>query len=366
MNLLIYSPYNTRAIDQLAQAKICRDLGFDVFLLTQAKAGELHESFKKEGFFNIFGYNGNKSGLQFYLSQLRSLFVFCVKNKINRILAHTQECGALAGFIGRVLQIQVFYFRHNSDYIHLRGLKSEKIFNKLANFLSHGIIAISDIVKTSLEKEGVNSKKINRINLAYDFDLIRTTGKESIHKLKKEFNANIVLLYIARLDSLKRHTLAFEVLKKLRGYHKDVCLICLGQGPEEETLKSWIKKEDAQTYIHLMGHVTNVFDYIVISDCILLLSESEASSHVPKEAGFFEKPIIVCEGVGDFTDYLIDMKTGKLVPKENPVEPTVKFLIETGENQLEKMGIELKRIVTEKFDYKNMKSDYSALLLQKK
>jgi len=94
-----------------------------------------------------------------------------------------------------------------------------------------------------------------------------------------------------------------------------------------------------------------------------LLSESEASNNTVKEAGYFEKPVIVCENVGDFSDYIVDGKNGFLLPKASPLQAfsdrTTKLY--SDRESAAQAGKELKKTVMSSFDIEAVGQQYEAL-----
>lgn len=363
--ILIYYPFNGKAVAIESKAEMLINLGYEVFLLTWAPRGELHKRCDEIGV-KTFSTAKQKqlSGMLFFAFQIRQLLKFCKANKISLIFAHFQSVAMVAGMASYFRKLRVIYFRHNSDYFELRNSKKELFFNKMANKLSHTIIAISDNVYAQLLKEGVAAKKIRRINLAYDFSKYGKPDKALAASIRAEYTSDILLVTAARLDPLKRHMESFQVIKAL--FHKglDCKLICVGDGPLKEDLQKWIKENGLEERIILKGFVHNVIDYLAACDLLIHLSYSEASNQVVKEAGFCGKTVIACKGVGNFEEYLENNENAFLVDKESPVNPSVEVLSKYAKDksQLIKLGQNLSDTVIAKFDIASVVDDYKALI----
>lgn len=364
MNILIYSPSNLRAADQQAQAELLISLGHKVFLLTWLPPGVLHQNFTALGAIACSSAHVKGRSIFFFIRQAAYLAGFCKKNKIDIVFSHLQSNAVVAGMANVFVNARFFYMRHNSDYFSLNKSFKSTFLNKAANLLSPQIIAISNNVKQELVKEGVNEKKIHRINLCYNFKHYQTERLYNSAAIREENAGDIVLLYIARLDALKRHILAFETIRQLCAEGFNCKLICIGEGPYRQKLEQWIQTNKLQENIILKGFVPNVFDYIEASDLLLLLSSSEASSHATKEAGICNKPVIVCRGVGDFEEYISNNENSYLVNKENPVSDTVVLLRRLIKEKaaLQSVGFKLHDTIEKTFGLNNVKEQYRQIL----
>ncbi len=364
MNILIYSPGNLRAADQQAQAELLISLGHKVFLLTWLPEGILHQSFTALGATVASSSHVKGRSVFFFIGQTRYLISFCKKNKIDFIFSHLQSNAVVAGMAKYFVKASCFYVRHNSDYFTLNSSLKSTFINKLANLLSPHIIAISNNVKQELIKEGVAEKKILRINLCYNFAHYEAEKYYNSVAIRKEYEADIVLVYIARLDALKRHTMAFEVIRQLSEEGLECRLICIGEGPYRQELEQWIASNGMHERIILKGFVSNVFDYLEAADMLLLLSYSEASSHAVKEAGICNKPVIVCKQVGDFEEYIVNYENSYLVNKENPIEETVVLLrhLSNNKNEIQAAGLRLYDAIEKTFGMENVKPQYQQLI----
>lgn len=365
--ILIYYPFNGKAVAIESKAEMLIKLGYEVFLLTWAPRGELHKRCDEIGVKTFSTAKEKQLGGMFFFSfQVKQLLRFCRKNEITLIFAHFQSVAMTAGIASYFRKMRIVYFRHNSDYFELRNSKKELFFNKMANKLSHTIIAISDNVYTQLLKEGVDAKKIKRINLAYDFSKYGKPDEVLAASIRAEFKSDILLITAARLDALKRHKDIFQVVKALSDKGIDCKLICVGDGPLKEDLQKWILENELQEKIILKGFVHNVIDYLAACDLLIHLSYSEASNQVVKEAGLCRKTVIVCKGVGNFEEYLVNNVNAFLVDKESPVNPSIEVLerIARDKNQLSKLGQNLYDTVISKFDISSVVDYYKVLIQQ--
>lgn len=370
MKILLYSPANARAVDQQSQAILFKQMGHETILLTWMPVATLHENFIAAG---ASAYSSDVKGrhIFFFIRQIRFLARFCRQHDIDIIFSNGQGCAVATGIAKWFIKISTVYVRHNSVIYSDTNTMKDKLMNWLANKLSPHIMAISAMVKEQLLKENVPEKKIDCINLCYDPLQYKNDsgGKEAA--IRNIYKADLMILYIARLVPMKRHVLAFEAIKKLTVDGIDCKLICIGEGNHKNNLQEWIKENDLANKIILAGWVANVFDYIKASDLVMLLSSSEASSHIVKEAAFCNKTVLVCRGVGDFETIIKPGYNGFLVNRDNPVEETVDILrsIAENKNSLTPRAANLLTTVNENFSMQSVRPQYEqlfSLLLSKK
>lgn len=354
MKVLVFHTANSTAKDLESLASEFIKDGHDFFLLTLSSEGVLHKNIIKLGgkAFSI----SRKGGLW---SRTLELTVFCRKHKIDILYSNLQPCSIIAIVAQFFISAQVFTYRHHSDSVALFGTLKEKLADTLINKLAKKIIVIS---KTCFEQvvnmEHVNPEKVKLIPLGYDFSLFPSPNVQNVLQIREKNNCSMLLVVVGRLIPLKRVNIAVDVVAKLRiEEKKDVKLLILGDGETYQQLNQQIQKYNAESFIKLEGYVENVLDYISASDVLIHTSCSEASCHMPKEAGVLEKPIIVCEGVGDFSDYIKHEENGLLMSADLTEQDLIQNLLKLYNHRSEAidMGTRLKSTVQSTFDIKFIK-----------
>ena len=364
MTVLIYYPFNLHADSLVCQVRILRDLGHEVIFLSSSPTGPLHAALNAIGVKTFAPPAGRqRSGLGFFYAEARLVRSVAVATRADCILAHLQGNAMIAGLAFRFSRKPVIYMRHNSDYYQLRNSRKELFINRLANRWSNRILAISRKVSEQLLKEGVEKERIARVNLAYDFRNLPVVRPDDIKRIQSRYTGQFRLLIAARLDPLKRHILAFEVIRNLRTAGLDAILVCIGEGEERQALEGWIRQNRLDNAIFLPGHIIDVDPYYAASDVLVHLSVSEASSHVVKEAALRGCTALVCENVGDFDDYMVDNVNAILVPKDHPVAEATRRLKEILPHPSKRrtMSEALCRTIIDHFDMEAVTLQYAAI-----
>jgi glycosyltransferase involved in cell wall biosynthesis len=368
MRILIYSPPNARAVDQQSVMEMLTGKGYEVYLLTHMPEGDLHKNVKQYGV-KTFSVGFGSHGVSGYYKQVRFLIRFIKEHKIDIVFAHLQSTGLIAGIARRFVPFRLFYVRHNTDEHKLEGSRNAVVINWLANKVVSTIIAISNKVSRYLvQEEKINPSRVVRINLGYNFESYIRTDKMGIaQQIREEYPCKLLLLSAARLIPVKRQMLAFETVKKMVAEKMDVKLLCLSDGPYRPTLEAYVKENNLENHIFLLGAKKNIIDYMEAADLFLHLSESEASNNAVKEMGYCRKTAIVCNDVGDFDDYIVTGVNGYLVDKSAPVEPSFQILKEIYADpcKLKGLGDNLYTTVIKEFSIENVAPLYDRLLAEK-
>ncbi len=365
-NILFFTSFNERSIHMESSVLYFKRKGYKVFFLTTCGKGPIHSELLKQDVVCNTIELPQQSGAIYYLKAIKYFVKYCKNNKINFVYSHLQVPNFISSLARLFIKAKVFNVRHNSDVIELDGSRKEMLMERIINKRSSHIIAISDKVKSQLiEKEGVKPKKVLRINNGYDFkdyDKLSLSKEESL-RIKEKYKAKFLVVSPGRLIKTKRHNITIEAISKLLDKGIDIKLLILGDGPERIETQAYIDSKGVHDNVYLLGYVENISDYLIAADIVVLLSESEASNNVVKEAGYYEKPVVVCENVGDFSDYIVNENNGFLVSKSNPLGDFVAIIEKVNNNSsyFDGIGKELKTTVLREFNIEEVGRKYEEL-----
>lgn len=368
-NILIFFPYNQRTVEQQSVIELLQKKGHQVFLLTLLGEDFLHEFVKKMGVMATSTHTGLNLSFRNILSNAKQVIKFCRNHNIHIVFAHQQLCMLPLILAQPFIKTTNYYFRHNTDEGYKDFPIKLRLLNKFVNTFSRNIVAPSDIVyKFLLQEEKVPISKLLRVDYGYNFNQYEKPITHVVESIKKKYACRFLILSIARLVPSKRHIIMFDVVKKLVSQGKDVKFLCLGGGSSKKEYSEWIALNGMKNNIFLLGIMPNIFDYLSAADLLIHLSETEASNSVIKEAALAYKPVIVCNNVGDFGDYIINEQNGFLVNKENPFSGTIQIIESYYDNkeQLSQLGEQFHKTVTDKFRIENVEATYQKLIYNEK
>jgi glycosyltransferase involved in cell wall biosynthesis len=134
----------------------------------------------------------------------------------------------------------------------------------------------------------------------------------------------------------------------------DLRMFVLGEGPERNALQAFVDEYDLDDRIIMLGFRTGFADYMAASDLLIHPSLAEASSTVVKEMALVGRTAIVCEGVGDFDEYLQHERNAFVVPRATNGSEIAEILREVycSPDRLEQLGRSLRAAVLERFSLK--------------
>lgn len=363
MNILIYHTSSSKAVSIESVGKAFQEQGHQVYLVTYFPVGDLHREMEKFGV-KTFSYPIEKKiSLLYYLKHWFYLLKFIYKYKIDIVYSHL-SANLVALFAQYFTKAPIYLFRHHVDWFRIQGLKNAMLTDKLMNrYAKNQVVVSQKAYDYILKEEQGDPRRLMVIPLAYDFDLFYKPAPAEISKIKDQYPCKLLVLTIGRLIKIKRHQLMFEIIHKLVSEGLDIKLLVLDVGEEEEALKKYIQDHRLENNIIMAGYQKNVFNFIYACDVVMHLSESESSNGVAKEAALAEKPIIVCKGVGDFEEYVIDKENAFVVNKKDPFHETCIILRElyNKPDQYKYLGENLNKKVREKFDIKTILNYYNTI-----
>ena len=120
------------------------------------------------------------------------------------------------------------------------------------------------------------------------------------------------ILAVGRLTAQKDHLTILKAVKNLKKNFK-IRLIIIGDGFKQKELLSYIKDNNLEDQIKLIGYKKNPFPYIVKSDVIILSSLYEGLPNILLEAQYLKKYIISTNCPTGPKEILINGKAGDLV-----------------------------------------------------
>jgi glycosyltransferase involved in cell wall biosynthesis len=341
-----------------------RKQGHRVISLSQQE-GTLINDFLKSNDVEAYSYvlPGERSGWWYYLRHLFYFIRFCRKNKVDVVYSHLEPANFVASVGQYFVGAKTFLCRHHIDEGSLYSFDKD-LYYKVTYRLAKNIIVVSDHAKKyMIEREGIPSTKIKHINLAYDFNLYGKPDLEETAKIRERHRAEVLLLAACRFTTFKRPEIIIQTLKELVDRGLDVKLILLGRGEMREQLEEMVTNLGLNERVSMPGYIGNVLDYMAAADFFLHPSLLDSSCVAVKEAGLVKLPVIVCSGVGDFDDYLINRKNGFSVPREKFVQAAADIIVESYKNKevLQNIGTNLQNSVLELFSIENVISHYNPL-----
>lgn len=177
------------------------------------------------------------------------------------------------------------------------------------------IVVPSFYLKGVVEKWGVGPEKIKVVYNTFELPKVKLSRSEARAKLNLD---GFILLSAGRLVPWKGFPTLIEIISELKNKIKDIKLVIIGSGPEENNLRSKIKKLKLENEIFLLGQKKQdeVLQYLIACDIFVLNTAYEGLSHQLLEAMALRAPIITTP-VGGNLELIKDKQSGVFVGYNN-------------------------------------------------
>ena len=193
-----------------------------------------------------------------------------------------------------------------------RNYISERIILYIKKMLypkSDRIIAISHGVKDSLINNLAIDPKI--INVVYNPAADKKIIDLSLEIIDDYSFKNYTIVNIGRLTKQKDHLTLLKAFKLV--VKKTKCnLLIIGEGSEKENIENYIKSNDLENYVNLLGYKSNPWKYLSRSNLFVLSSIWEGFGNVIVESMLLGIPVISTKCKSGPAEILDNGKFGKL------------------------------------------------------
>jgi glycosyltransferase involved in cell wall biosynthesis len=115
---------------------------------------------------------------------------------------------------------------------------------------------------------------------------------------RPELRCETVLVLVGALHKNKGQADAISAICKLRNQGIKAGLVLVGEGEDRGYFEQMVSELDIQRYVHFIGSVENVSNWIALSDIALVCSKLEAFGRVAVEAMLCKKPVIAANTGG--------------------------------------------------------------------
>lgn len=206
----------------------------------------------------------------------------CEENKIDILHAHDYKASfvaALSGFKGKII---------SQLHGNLEFNKTWNIYTITYNFLIKKFNKIIAVSKEILEEAVYVKKHKDKFVLITNV----VDKKRTIEKSKEFDTQKYDLIYVGRLEEVKRPEIIIDVAYELKKEIKNIKVCIIGTGSLEEKLKMLIKEKKLEKNVDMLGFKKNPFPYIKNSKVAILPSLHEGLPMSVIECMILKVPVI--------------------------------------------------------------------------
>ena len=313
---------------------------------------------------NVFKENGIRS-YNIKFSNKNILFNACnlskiIKNENIKIVHAHDNIASLASYVAkRIFNLDVKIVSHiHNCYPFLKGNGVNKKIDKyLRNKYDFNITCgktVTDFYKENTDY--FNEDRALTLSNAMDIKYITNVDKREINEVIKKYNIDVnkkVLGFIGSLDEQKGIIPFIKELSKYKEEFNDSIILLVGNGSQEEEVKSLIKELNLEDLFILTGFQEKVNVFYPIIDVFFLPSLYEGLPMVLLEAMAFKKAVISMN-VGSISEVIMNDETGTLIEQGN-YEKFVNELIRLKNDEILKNKLCLKgfEYINKNYNIKN-------------
>ncbi|MBF0361089.1 MAG: glycosyltransferase [Oligoflexia bacterium] len=193
----------------------------------------------------------------------------------------------------------IFFCTNLSYFSYFRGIRGQ-IYKLLIIFLYP--FAKKIIVNSQQNKIDLGRKiffDINKLDVIYnplDVDKIQKLSLENIDpEISMKLKNKTVFVTLGRLDRCKRVDVLVKGFYNLSLENKNLVLIIIGSGPEQDNIKDLISKLSLEDNVFLLGKQNNAIKYLKQANYFIYNSRVEGFPSVLLEATALGLPIITVD-----------------------------------------------------------------------
>ncbi|HOV16979.1 MAG TPA: glycosyltransferase [Candidatus Cloacimonadota bacterium] len=241
------------------------------------------------------------------------------------------------------------------------GIRQKKFSHLFRSFLLH----LNKYVVAN-SRAGLKANNLSKGMILYNGienipDFIFQKDKKVLQKEKLGFSDKPVLVSVANLVPYKDYATVLKVLYQLKKEGKSFFYIIIGEGPCRSEIENMIRQFGMENDVLLTGSITNVEEYLRLSDVMIHSSLGEGCSNAVLEGMKVGLPIIATKVGG--TPEIVDAENAMLFEYGNTdslYECLNKLM--TNPELLDKMGLASNQIVKEKFSTDKMINNYEIII----
>ena len=254
------------------------------------------------------------------------------KQPYTLIHAHAYSAAIPGKLLNLILHIPIVFTVHGANNLELNQQNAITLIEKWLLTKIYFDREIS-VTKSFLRYPNVNKNIAvipNGVNMSLFTSLRKSPAKSGF----------FTLLWVGRFDKVKAIDVLIKAFKKVVEVNKNVKLILIGYGYEEQSLKLLVQELRLTPYVAFVGKrkPKEIIQYYLSADIYVLPSNSEGLSISLLEAWAAKLPVIATT-VGDHALLVKDKVNGFLVQPGDSTSLAATILKARSSRALKKMGV---------------------------
>ena len=260
---------------------------------------------------------------RYSLKPILDIKKYICKGNYDIVHCHGARANYISFFIKNSFKIPFITTLHSDYKLDFKdSIYKQAIFmpiNAIALRKFDYILAVTKAFKSMLIERGFDEKKLkviyNSINMEKEIKTL--DKKEFLKRYNIPYNENYLYVGIAaRLQQVKGLKHFLEASKILLKDNKEIIFLIAGSGNLEDSMKSYIKDNNLQDNVKMLGFLNDINSFYNALDINVLTSYSESFPYALLEGARLKKATIATS-VGGIPEMIKDNETGFLIKPHN-------------------------------------------------
>jgi glycosyltransferase involved in cell wall biosynthesis len=227
-----------------------------------------------------------------------------------------------------------------------------KYFDMKLLTLFEQVVTVNEVMKKQLIASGTSVRKVEVIpNALIIDDWGPATGDKRFRRDLGVADTTRLLVNVGRLSAEKGQALLLDAVASIRTENPDICLVFVGIGPEENSLRAKASALGLANIVNFAGYRSNMSEVYDSADVVVQSSFTEGMPNVILESLMMQTPVIATDvgGTGEIIEHGV---TGYLITprsEQQLVNGILDFLQnESSHNEMARRG---RNAVMENFNH---------------
>lgn len=264
-----------------------------------------------------------KQNKRYNLSIVKKIIDLINNEKYDILHCHGARANFIAIALKPFVKIPIITTIHSDYKIDFLNDKYKQLvytpLNSFALRLIPYYIAVTDSFKDMLIKRGFKRDNIFVVynGISFDENMDIENPSMFLSKFGIKYDDNITYIgNVSRLHPIKGIEIFLKGAKKVITENPNVKFLIAGDGEHRKVYEDFIKENELSNFVHMLGHVDDMFSFYNLLDVNVLTSYSESFPYVLLE-GARQKKATISSNVGGIPKMIEHGKTGFLFEAGN-------------------------------------------------
>lgn len=282
--------------------KLCKEFKKDNKVIVASSGGKLLQEFLNMGIKHFDIKDASILNVFKILFNIFKLLKIVREEKIQLIHSHHRMTTVIARIVSFFTNVKVTHTQHLC-------IEDKFFFTRIA-LRNLNVIAVSNSARNIL----INKCKLEKDKIITIYNTVETTNENKDvdnFLLEAKINNYFIIAQIGRIVGYKGVYDFVDIAKEVILTNEYIRFFLIGEGEESERIKAYIKNNNLEKYVVMLGCKDNIIEHLKYIDLVLLCSYIEGLPLVPIEA-FSQCVPVIATNISGTCEEIINCENGYL------------------------------------------------------